>query len=139
VVGDGEEVADDMRTMMENPNVWPAESKSSRGEAEERLESTASLGASEARQRRGFAEENHPAIGQKERTRERKRGRQARGCGAAPPRRYQRKSMADCTNFDEEFCPDGGVSGSGARERWKRGRRGLIRKGLKARGITGRK
>jgi hypothetical protein len=65
VVGDSEEVADDMRMTMQNLNVWPAASKSTRSEAEERLESTASSGASKARQRRGSAEENHLAIGQK--------------------------------------------------------------------------
>jgi hypothetical protein len=44
--------------------------------------------------------------------------------------------MVDFTISGEEFHPDGGVSSSGARGRWERGRRGLIGKGLKARGIT---
>jgi hypothetical protein len=47
--------------------------------------------------------------------------------------------MADFMISGEEFHPDGGVSGSGARGRWERGRRGLIGKGLKARGVTGGK
>jgi hypothetical protein len=56
------------------------------GDASEgRLELGDGVGASGARLRRGPAEETRPSVGQREQTRERKRGKQERECGESPP------------------------------------------------------
>jgi hypothetical protein len=61
--------------------------------------------------------------------------REAReGVRAAPPRRYRRKSMADCMYSGEEFLFDGDVDWRGEEDREEEGSRGWIGEGFKRRG-----
>jgi hypothetical protein len=116
---------DEVRLVTVSPRVWATWPIVSRRAGGERPEEARHRRASGACLGRGPAEETRPAVGQRERMRERKRGKQERECGDSPLCRYDgfqwQKSKTPASNPEAAWWRFCGIS-----EGKERGGRGLL-------------